>query len=193
MTNSAFRYFYPSGWDNPKRRVMPPIDNAENTEHSGNLFFTPCLFNNDSTPDYFITIWPKDLANGCGSASASAIHFFIVSDGENYRLHTYPLRRQYKALQCWFASEYEMDADELSPWIRINTVYKQKDTVILKGLCYNYYSKLGAEFTTRIVHPGTPQEWGYTTLDCKEYAHVYYYLSDNSDSLKRHWTTTLYH
>ena len=193
MTNPAFRYSYPSGWDNPKRWVMPPIDNAENTEHFGNLFFTPCLFNNDSTPDYLITIWPKDLANGCGRASASPLYLLIVSDEESYRLHNDPLRRQYKALQRWFGTEYQQPYEQQSPWVGVGNADKHGDIFIIDGICYDYYSRLGAEFTTRIIHPGTPEEWGYTTLDCKEYARVYYYFGSGADSIVRHWTTTLYH
>lgn len=195
MTNPAFRYFYATGstiGDNPKRYPMPPIDHAENKEQHGLIFFTPCWFNNDSIPDYFITILPDDLANGCG-ISHSPLALLITSDGEGYRLHNDPLRRQYKALQRWFGAEYQEPYEQQSPWVGVDNPDKQGDTFILDGICYDAYSRLGAEFTTRIIHPGTPQEWGYTTLDCKEYATQYYYFASSADSDVRHWTTTLYH
>lgn len=125
-------------------------------------FFTPCF--NDPIPDYFIIILPDNLANGCGSASASPLYLLIVSDEESYRLHNDPLRRQYKALQRWFGTEYQQPYEQLSPWVGVGNADKHGDIFIIDGICYDYYSRLGAEFTTRIVHPGTPEEWGIQHL-----------------------------
>lgn len=152
MTNPTFRKLYCKGRNYPKRYPIPYLDEL------GSSNIVTCTYNNDSIPDYFITICPDDLAYGCGIGTIfPRIHLLIVSDGEDYRFQNDPLLRQYKALQYWLKLELEYDVLP-SPLLEIDTMYKLANSNIFQGTCLVPYENLKTKFTTRIIHPDTSQE-----------------------------------